>query len=327
MHLIITDARLARSRAIHLSGTRLLLAGLAVSLCLMLVAATFYHWVVLKGAREGWPIMGSLAQLVVKDESVERDRFMRANLDAMARRVGEMQARVTQLESLGDRVLGMAGMAPTDSRKADGRGGVLVSAHSLSMEELQSTLDELERMTNLRVDLMTVLESRLFDQHIRKKMIPTHAPVTSGVVGSRFGWRVDPITGQSALHTGLDFPASVGTDILAAAGGVVVTQQFHPEYGNMIEIDHGNQLVTRYAHTSRTLVKQGDIVRRGQKIAEIGTTGRSTGPHLHFEVLVQGVFQDPQKFLSAGGTGTDALVAALQPAPPATLKPAVPTGR
>ena len=327
MHLIITDARLARSRAIHLSGTRLLLAGLAVSLCLMLVAATFYHWVVLKGAREGWPIMGSLAQLVVKDESVERDRFMRANLDAMARRVGEMQARVTQLESLGDRVLGMAGMAPTDSRKADGRGGVLVSAHSLSMEELQSTLDELERMTNQRVDLMTVLESRLFDQHIRKKMIPTHAPVTSGVVGSRFGWRVDPITGQSALHTGLDFPASVGTDILAAAGGVVVTQQFHPEYGNMIEIDHGNQLITRYAHTSRTFVKQGDIVRRGQKIAEIGTTGRSTGPHLHFEVLVQGVFQDPQKFLSAGGTGTDALVAALQPAPPATLKPAVPTGR
>lgn len=327
MHLIITDARLARSRAIHLSGTRLLLAGLAVSLCLMLVAATLYHWVVLKGAREGWPIMGSLAQLVVKDESVERDRFMRANLDAMARRVGEMQARVTQLESLGDRVLGMAGMAPTDSRKADGRGGVLVSAHSLSMEELQSTLDELERLTNQRVDLMTVLESRLFDQHIRKKMIPTHAPVTSGVVGSRFGWRVDPITGQSALHTGLDFPASVGTDILAAAGGVVVTQQFHPEYGNMIEIDHGNQLVTRYAHTSRTLVKQGDIVRRGQKIAEIGTTGRSTGPHLHFEVLVQGVFQDPQKFLSAGGTGTDALVAALQPAPPATLKPAVPTGR
>ena len=327
MHLIITDARLARSRAIHLSGTRLLLAGLAVSLCLMLVAATFYHWVVLKGAREGWPIMGSLAQLVVKDESVERDRFMRANLDAMARRVGEMQARVTQLESLGDRVLGMAGMAPTDSRKADGRGGVLVSAHSLSMEELQSTLDELERLTNQRVDLMTVLESRLFDQHIRKKMIPTHAPVTSGVVGSRFGWRVDPITGQSALHTGLDFPASVGTDILAAAGGVVVTQQFHPEYGNMIEIDHGNQLITRYAHTSRTFVKQGDIVRRGQKIAEIGTTGRSTGPHLHFEVLVQGVFQDPQKFLSAGGTGTDALVAALQPAPPATLKPAVPTGR
>jgi len=163
------------------------------------------------------------------------------------------------------------------------------------------------------VDLMTVLESRLFDQHIRKKMIPTHAPVTGRVAGSGFGWRVDPITGQSALHTGLDFQADTGTPILAAAGGVVVTQEYHPAYGNMIEVDHGNQLVTRYAHASRVLIKQGDIVRRGQKIAEIGTTGRSTGPHLHFEVLVQGVFQDPQKFLNAGGTATGAQVAAIQP--------------
>ncbi len=309
MHLIITDAKLARSRALHLSGTRLLLAGLAVSLCLMLVSATLYHWVFVQGAREGWPVAGSLGRLVVKDEFAERDRFMRANLDAMARRVGEMQARMVQLESLGERVLGLAGMAPADMRKADGRGGALVGAHHLSMEDLQSTLDELESLTNQRVDLMTVLESRLFDQHIRKKMIPTHAPVAGRTAGSAFGWRVDPITGQSALHTGLDFQADTGTTILAAAGGMVVTQEYHPAYGNMIEVDHGNQLVTRYAHASRTLVRQGDIVRRGQKIAEVGTTGRSTGPHLHFEVLVQGIFQDPQKFLSAGGTAPGAQVA------------------
>ena len=326
MHLIITDARLARSRAIHLSGTRLLLAGLGLSLGLMLVAAMLYHWVFLKGAREGWPVVGSLVRLVVKDEFAERDRFLRANLDAMARRVGEMQARMVQLESLGDRVMGLAGMAPTDiPKETAGRGGVLVGAHDMTMDELQSTLNDLERLTSQRVDLMTVLESRLFDQHIRKKMIPTHAPVT-GVVGSNYGWRVDPITGQSALHTGLDFPSPIGTPILAAAGGVVVTQEFHPAYGNMIEVDHGNQLVTRYAHTSRTLVKQGDIVRRGQKIAEVGTTGRSTGPHLHFEVLVQGVFQDPQKFLSAGGADSGALVAAAMApkAPPAAVASASP---
>ena len=293
----------------------------------MVVAAGLYHWVFLKGAREGWPIVGSLVRLVVKDEFAERDRFMRANLDAMARRVGEMQARMVQLESLGDRVLGLAGMAPADIPKQDARGGALVSARNLSMEELQATLDDLERLTNQRVDLMTVLESRLFDQHIRKKMIPTHAPVTGRVAGSGFGWRVDPITGQSALHTGLDFQADTGTPILAAAGGVVVTQEHHPAYGNMVEVDHGNQLVTRYAHASRVLVKQGDIVRRGQKIAEIGTTGRSTGPHLHFEVLVQGVFQDPQKFLNAGGTATGAQVAAVQPSPLAG-QPATPgTGR
>lgn len=302
MHLIITDARLARSRAIHLTGTRLAAAALAVSLCLMLIAAGLYHWVFLKGAREGWPVVGSLVRLVVKDEFEERDRYMRANLDAMARRVGEMQARMVQLESLGERVLGLAGMSAADVKRADGRGGVLVGARDLSMEELQATLNELEQLTNQRVDLMTVLESRLFDQHIRKKMVPTHAPVTGRTAGSAFGWRVDPITGQSALHTGLDFQADTGTPILAAAGGVVVAQESHPAYGNMLEVDHGNQLVTRYAHASRTFVKQGDIVRRGQKIAEVGSTGRSTGPHLHFEVLVQGVFQDPQKFLNAGGT-------------------------
>ncbi|MEO7641878.1 MAG: M23 family metallopeptidase, partial [Ramlibacter sp.] len=110
----------------------------------------------------------------------------------------------------------------------------------------------------------------------------------------------DPFTGRSALHTGLDFQAGTGTPILAAAGGVVVTQEWHPEYGNLVEVDHGNDLITRYAHASKVLVKKGDLIRRGQKIAEVGTTGRSTGPHLHFEVLVQGVPQDPQKFLSAG---------------------------
>ena len=328
MHLIITDARLARSRAIHLSGPRLLAAGLGLSLCFMLMAALLYHWVFIKGAREGWPIVGSLVRVDTADELVERDRFLRANLDAMARRVGEMQARMAQLESLGDRVLGLAGMAPADIPKsAGGSGGALVGARDITMDELQATLDDLERLTRQRVDLMTVLESRLFDQHIRKKMIPTHAPVT-GVVGSNYGWRVDPISGQSALHTGLDFPSATGTPILAAAGGVVVTQEYHAAYGNMIEVDHGNQLITRYAHASRTLVKQGDIVKRGQKIAEVGSTGRSTGPHLHFEVLVQGVFQDPQKFLTAGENAPSNVsapqVAVVQPrgSPALTATPA-----
>ena len=169
------------------------------------------------------------------------------------------------------------------------------------MDELQATLADLDRLTAQRTDLLTVLESRLFDQKMRNMMVPTQKPVSDGNLGSDFGWRIDPITGRSALHTGLDFQADAGTPILAAAGGVVVVQEFHPAYGNMVEIDHGNDLVTRYAHASAVFVKKGDLVRRGQKIAEVGSTGRSTGAHLHFEVLVQGVPQDPQKFLTAGG--------------------------
>lgn len=302
MHLIITDAWLAKSQAIYLSGTKLVVAGLIAALALMLVAAGLYHWVFLKGAREGWPVIGSLVKLVSKDESVQRDRFLRENLDAMARRVGEMQARMMQLESLGERVSGLAGVNPNDIKVVPGSGGALVGSRSLTMEELQATLDDLDKLTDQRVDLLTVMESRLFDQKIRKMMVPTQEPVAGGNPGSPFGWRIDPLNGRSALHTGLDFPSPRGTPILAAAGGVVVTQQYHPEYGNMVEVDHGNEVISRYAHSSRVLVKKGDIVRRGQKIAEVGTTGRSTGPHLHFEVLVQGVFQDPQKFLTAGRT-------------------------
>ena len=157
--------------------------------------------------------------------------------------------------------------------------------------------------------MLTVAESRLFDLKIKKLMIPTQHPVASGNLGSSFGWRIDPINGGSALHTGLDFQASTGTPIVAAAGGVVVTQEFHVAYGNMVEIDHGNDLITRYAHASQVHVKKGDLVKRGQKIADVGTTGRSTGPHLHFEVLVQSVPQDPQKFLTAGQSMVNELVA------------------
>lgn len=300
MHFIITDAWLAKSRAVHLSGTRLMLSLLALSLGLMVTAAGLYHWVFLKGAREGWPVIGALVRLVVKDEFEQRDRFMRENLDAMARKLGEMQAKLVQLEALGERVSGLAGVNPAEIRSAPGRGGALVAGPSLTMEQLQATLADLDRLTEQRSDLMTVMESRLFDQKIRKMMVPTQQPVQHGNLGSPFGWRIDPFTGRSALHTGLDFQADPGTSILAAAGGVVVAQELHPAYGNMVEIDHGNDLITRYAHASRVWVKKGDLIKRGQKLADVGTTGRSTGAHLHFEVLVQGVPQDPQKFLAAG---------------------------
>ena len=293
---------MAKSRAIHLSGTRLVLVGFALSLLLMVVAAALYHWVFLKGARDGWPVVGSLVRLVVKDEFEQRDRFMRENLDVLARKLGEVQAKLTQLESLGERVSGLAGINPAEIKSKPGQGGALVSGRPLSLDELQLTLDDLTRLTDQRTDLLTVLESRLFDQKMRSMMVPTQRPVAGGNLGSGFGWRIDPITASSALHTGLDFQADNGTPILAAAGGVVVAQEYHPAYGNVVEIDHGNELITRYAHASAMYVKKGDLVKRGQRIADVGSTGRSTGSHLHFEVLVQGIPQDPQKFLDAGSS-------------------------
>ncbi len=299
MQLIITDARF-RSRTIQLSGLRLTLAVLLASVCLMLLSAGLYHWVFLKGAREGWPVISTLVRVVVRDEEAQRERFIRENIDLMAKRLGEMQAKMLQLESLGERVSGLAGINPADIKSKPGQGGLLLPGRSLNMQELQEALADLDQWSSQRADVMTVIESRLFEQKIKKLMLPTEMPVKEVSLGSSFGWRIDPFNGRSALHTGLDFPAEVGTPIYAAAGGVVVGQEAHPQYGNMIELDHGNALVTLYAHTSRVLVKKGDLIKRGQKIAEVGNTGRSTGAHLHFEVLVQGIPQDPQKFLHAG---------------------------
>jgi hypothetical protein len=131
MHLIVTDAWMAKSRPIHLTGTKLVLAGLAISLGLMITAATLYHWVFLKGAREGWPIVGSLVRLVVKDEFEQRDRFMRENLDAMAKRVGEMQAKMEKMESLAERVGGLAGVSPAEIKAVASAPGRLAHRGAL----------------------------------------------------------------------------------------------------------------------------------------------------------------------------------------------------
>jgi len=302
LHIIITDAWLARSRALHLNGWKLIGSALLAALVLIMSSVAAYHWVFLKGVRQGWPGFSSVARLLPQDSGTAKELYIRENLDAMARKLGELQARMMQIDSLGERLGGLTGLKPQGDRvnAVPGSGGILVSARSLSMEELQHEVAVLEQRSTSRIDWLTAAESRLFDLKIRSSMMPTEEPVKGGRIGSPFGYRIDPFTGHSALHTGLDFPAETGTPIVAAAGGVVVVRAFHAAYGNMVEIDHGNDLSTLYAHVSAVLVNTGDIVKRGQLIATVGSTGRSTGPHLHFEVLASGVPQDPRPFLDAG---------------------------
>jgi murein DD-endopeptidase MepM/ murein hydrolase activator NlpD len=186
---------------------------------------------------------------------------------------------------------GLGGAAPT-----------LMPPQNLSLGDFSEKLLELSRQLENRNDMLGVLESQLFEQAVKKKLIPTMLPVAAPFNASGFGRRVDPFTGQWAMHEGIDFLADPGSPVAAAAGGVVVFAGFHPQYGYVVDIDHGNDLVTRYAHCSKLLVKEGDVVARGRKIAESGSTGRSTGPHLHFEVRFRGAAQNPAKFLFANGT-------------------------
>ena len=304
MQILITDNSAARTRSFQFERWQLAAAAIAVVCLLMLCSGTVYHFFFLKAAREGWPVVSPVVRLVVRDEVAQRDRFMRENLDAIAQKVGETQAKLVRLEAVGERVSGLAGVKPSElsplQRPAagGGKGGVYVPLSSPSLEQLQRAVVGLDEAADQTGDIFTLIESRLFESRLRSLMIPNSAPVDT-TVGSGFGFRSDPFSGRAALHTGLDFPAETGTAIHAAAGGVVVSTDYHGQYGHLVEIDHGNGLMTRYAHCSKILVRKGDIVRRGQLVASVGSTGRSTGPHLHFEVLVEGVPQDPARFLAA----------------------------
>jgi murein DD-endopeptidase MepM/ murein hydrolase activator NlpD len=302
MQIMFTDSRLGRTRVVHIGRWHVLAA-------LLLVAAVLVA-PLLRGLREPagapagtrWPALSTLGHPAELDDPAQRERILRENLDAMAVRLGEMQAKLVRLEAIGERVSGLAGLKPEESgalAKPGARGGPYVPLTSPSREQLDAAFAELDERVDQHLDLFTLIESRLFEDRLARLMIPNTRPV-DGRVGSGFGMRSDPFTGRPALHTGLDLPADSGTPIKAAAGGVVLSARPHPAYGNLVEIDHGNGLVTRYAHASKLLVKQGDLVRRGQKVALVGSTGRSTGAHLHFEVMVEGVHQNPAKFLAGG---------------------------
>lgn len=328
MQILITTSALARPKVFQFTPWSLVLTGLALIIPLMILSLILYHAVVLKAAHERWPIISEAVRFVERQELAQRDRFMRENLDAMAEKVGEMQARLMRLEAVSERVAGMAGMKPDEIKAIEvpaaaasgaaggasaAAGGPLVSLKdpgpATTSAEILSALTEqvgqLHALGERQADVLTLIESHLFEKRLDALLMPSTQPV-DGPIGSGFGFRSDPFTGRPALHTGLDFPADLGTAIVAAAGGVVLSAGPHPQYGLLVELDHGNGLVTRYAHTSRMLVKQGDLVKRGQRIAEVGNTGRSTGPHLHFEVLVDGVQQNPTRFLQSAGGSTAA---------------------
>jgi murein DD-endopeptidase MepM/ murein hydrolase activator NlpD len=167
----------------------------------------------------------------------------------------------------------------------------------LTEAQLKQNIDELTAEVEQRGDRLNLLENMLVQQSMRKNTMPSGRPTSTNFNSSSYGWRVDPFTGKMAFHEGLDFMATAGSPIYAAASGIVRTAEQTPDYGKLIKIDHGSGLETRYAHASMLKVKVGERVRKGQLIGLVGSTGRSTGPHLHFEVRLKGVPLDPRKYL------------------------------
>jgi murein DD-endopeptidase MepM/ murein hydrolase activator NlpD len=305
VHIILLSDRLAKARTLRLSLRHVAAAAAAGAAGVVVLSSLISYFGVRHASDLRLPLLHSLVRAAQVEESQKTEAYVRDNLNVMAVKLGEMQAQMVRLDALGERLSSAAGIRPGDFRFGEipGRGGALASAlppQDLSLGDLGRQLDLMARQMEARGDLLGVLETHMLDARVKRTLTPTALPVRGAWNASGFGWRIDPITGQVALHEGIDFIAESGTPIYAAAAGVVVTAEYHPAYGNMIEIDHGGDLLTRYAHASKLAAKSGQLVKRGEMIAEVGSTGRSTGSHLHFEVRQRGVAQNPARFLIAG---------------------------
>jgi len=296
MQIILVSRHLKKARTITIMP-RHVLAALAVSLALLFSTSALFSWL---SVHWRLPVVENMLLSLRQQESEKSESHVSNNLQLMATRLGELQAKVLQLDSLGERVLGMAGRQPEAAMSVKGgQGGPFLPA-PLAAEELQREIDRLALVVESKADELAMIEFGLLEKRVRERLLPTILPVKEASFGSPFGHRNDPIAGVRSMHEGLDFSAETGTPVVVAADGVVLSTNYHAEYGNVIDVDHGDGLTSRYAHLSSMEVKLGALVKRGEKIGAVGTSGRSTGPHLHFEVRMLGVAQNPALFLKQG---------------------------
>jgi murein DD-endopeptidase MepM/ murein hydrolase activator NlpD len=303
VHIILVPSCKATAKTLNVSPRLLIMLAVGF-LGLSLATSLLLAWV---GIRFNLPFASELVapvrqvqQTEQREQNLKVEEYVRDNVSSMAAKLGAMQAQVMRLDSLSERISKLSGVSvpKPEVNGKDGKGGPLIQlSRPLSVSDLQAEIDRLADVVEQRNEELTALESQLMERRVKAVLLPTAMPITADHVGSVFGRRIDPIAGVGAMHEGIDFVADPGTPVFASAGGVVQTSEYHPQYGNLIEIDHGNDFSSRYAHLSKINVKPGQIVKRGQLIGASGNTGRSTGPHLHFEVRFKGVAQNPARFL------------------------------
>ena len=304
MNIILVSDSLAKSRSVTLSQGQVILIALGILMSGFVLAMATYVVTMKFAVDVRNPYLRTLLASLHEDDQRRSEAQMKENLSALAVKVGELQARILRLDAFGERLAKAAGIKREEFRfdEKPGQGGPapVLGGRDLTVDEFNQMLAEIARVLDDRSDKLGVLDSFLMDDRLARKTIPTTMPVEMGYYSSNYGYRVDPITGRSTFHTGVDLIAPPGTPVVAAAGGVVATVAYVAEYGNIVDVDHDNGLTSRYAHLSRSVVRVGDVVMKGQAIAQVGSTGRSTGPHLHFEVREKGIPLNPNKFLQLG---------------------------
>ncbi len=305
MNIILVSGKLTKARTITLAVPHLAVGAVATLLGVLVLAFGLQYFMLRYASSINSPLLNTLILSAHQEQNEKMQSYLRENLNAMASKLGQMQAQLLRLDTLGERLAKTAGFKPQEFMfdQAPGRGGAVstLPTYDLSLGDLDRQVDLLTKQVDDRTEKLGILDWLMIIDSAKKKLLPSVLPVEGGWYSSNFGWRIDPFNGVRAFHEGMDFMAEIGTPARAAAGGVVIYSDLHPQYGNMIEIDHGNGLITRYAHLSKRLAKTGDVVMSGGKIGAVGNTGRSTGPHLHFEVRQNGAPLNPVRFLRLPG--------------------------
>jgi murein DD-endopeptidase MepM/ murein hydrolase activator NlpD len=294
MNIIFVSNRMGKAKSLSVLQAGLLLAALVlVPVLLTLLFITPPKNIKEQGMKAMLPpqLKGSIISSQV-------------HLDAYAKELGELQARMMRLDAQSERLAKIAGeknkvksSAKPERLLSANRGGPLINARPMTEKDLQEAIRELTKAVDIRDDSLSSIEASILQQSVLKDMLPNRSPINAAFNSSSYGWRIDPFNGNKAFHEGLDFTANTGTPIRAAADGIVSEAVHTHDYGNLVKIQHGSGLETRYAHASKLLVKAGDRVVKGQVVAEVGSTGRSTGPHLHYEIRLNGESLDPRKYL------------------------------
>jgi murein DD-endopeptidase MepM/ murein hydrolase activator NlpD len=307
MNIILIPNKGGRYNTYRLGSKFLVLISVVGILIVAGVLSAGYHFGRYEAGMEGGPpvIISALkTELLEQRQSIDEARRANSeNIDALAMRLGRLQSHVIRLDALGERLTKIAHLdnGEFDFTSQPGQGGpeneTLETSTSVDPAGFAATLDSLTEQLDNRAQQLALLETMLMNRGLQDEVVPAGRPITSGWLSSYFGIRTDPFTGKKERHKGLDFAGKLGSDVVAVASGVVTWAGRRYGYGNLVEINHGNGYSTRYGHNDKITVKVGDAVKKGQIIAKMGSTGRSTGPHVHFEVLHKGKQVDPMSYI------------------------------
>lgn len=306
MNIILVGKRHGKSRTVSINAP--VLSGLVLIVTALLILAGWSGYQVAVGQIQ--PVVPTESEMVSqwqsklseqKTELAQIERNVQQQVDALTLRLGEMQGRLLRLDALGQRLVesGVVGSDEFDFDQPAAVGGPEdgLTGDSFTAPELTSMIDQLSRRIEDREQQLRMLDMVTSRQKLENQLFVEGRPITWGWLSSKYGYRSDPFTGKRTWHAGVDLAGKDGSDIISVAGGVVTYADERYGYGNLVEVDHGDGLVTRYAHAKTIKVKVGDVVQKGQVLALMGSTGRSTGPHVHFEVIRNGKSENPETYI------------------------------